>query len=104
MSLLLRKFYWSGMEETATSWVQTCPRCVLQNAKPESGAPLVTIVPKALMNIVAMDFSLPTLSCPTDRYQNILVITDLFTKYAWAIPTSDKTAFTTACALWNDVI
>ena len=102
MSLLRRKFYWPGMEETVTSWTRTCPRCVLRKAKPESRAPLVPIVPKAPMNIVSMDFL--TLSRPTDRYQNILVITDLFTKYAWAIPTSDQTAITTARALWNNVI
>lgn len=102
MSLLRRGFYWSGMEETVNSWTQTCPRCVLRKAKPEPRAPLVPIVPKAPLNIVSMDFL--TLSRPTDRYQNILVITDLFTKYAWAIPTADQTAITTARALWNHVI
>ena len=54
------------------------------------------------MHILAMDFL--TLSRPTDRYQNILVITDLFTKYAWAIPTLDQTAAATARALWTYVI
>lgn len=54
------------------------------------------------MHILAMDFL--TLSCPTDRYQNILVVTDLFTKYAWAISTPDQTAAATAHALWTHVI
>lgn len=49
-----------------------------------------------------MDFL--TLSHPTDRYQNILVMTDLFTKFAWAIPTADQMATATAHALWNHVI
>ena len=44
-----------------------------------------------------MDFL--TLSQPTDCYKNILVVTDLFTKYAWAIPTTDQTAITTARVL-----
>lgn len=48
-----------------------------------------------------MDFL--TLSRPTDHYQNILVVTDLFTKYTWAIPTIDQTASTTARALWGAV-
>ncbi|KAG1940728.1 interleukin-1 receptor accessory protein-like 1-A, partial [Pimephales promelas] len=49
-----------------------------------------------------MDFL--TLGRPTDRYQNILVATDLFTKYAWAIPTPDQTAVTTAGVLWRAII
>lgn len=59
------------------------------------------MVPKAPLHILATDFL--TLSRPTDRYQNILVVTDLFTKYAWAIPTSDQTALSTARALWSNV-
>lgn len=53
------------------------------------------------MYIVATDFLM--LSRPTDRYQYILVITDLFTNYAWAIPTSDQTASVSARALWTHV-
>ncbi|CAL9687389.1 unnamed protein product [Knipowitschia caucasica] len=54
------------------------------------------------MQIVALDFL--TLSRPVDRYQNILVMTDLFTKFAWAVPTLDQTALTTARVLWKYVI
>ena len=54
------------------------------------------------MHIVATDFL--TLSRPTDRYQNILVMTDLFTKFSWAVPTLDQTALTTARVLWTCVI
>lgn len=44
------------------------------------------------------------LSRPSDQYQRILVITDLFTKFAWAVPTRDQTALTTAHVLWHQVI
>lgn len=54
------------------------------------------------MHIVALDFL--TLGRPSDRYRNILVMTDLFSKFAWAVPTPDQTAFTTARALWTHVI
>ncbi len=56
---------------------------------------------QAPLHIVAMDYL--TLGRPMDRFQNILVVTDLFTKYAWAIPTLDQTAVTTANALWKTV-
>lgn len=102
LSLLRRNFYWPQMEQVVQHYTQNCPRCTLHKARANVKAPLVPLTPKAPMHIVAMDFL--TLGRPTDRYQNILVVTDLFTKYAWAIPTPDQTALTTARALWAHVI
>lgn len=102
LSLLRRRFYWPQMEASVDAFVQACPRCTLRKAKPDSRAPLAPIVPQAPLHMVAMDFL--TLSRPTDRYQNILVMTDLFTKFAWAVPTIDQTAVTTAQALWKTVL
>ena len=62
---------------------------------------LEAIIPKALLHILATDFL--TLGTPTDRHQNLLVITDLFTKYSWAVPTADQMALTTVRALWRHV-
>jgi transposase InsO family protein len=102
LSLLRRYFYWPGMEGTTRTYLQGCPRCMLFKARKEVRAPLVPIRAKAPLHIVAMDYL--TLGRPMDRIQNILVVTDLFTKYAWAIPTLDQTATTTANALWKYVI
>lgn len=102
ISLLRKRFYWPQMEPSVEKFIQSCPRCILRKTKPDQKAPLVPIVPQAPLHIVAMDFL--TLSRPTDRYQNILVITDLFTKFAWAVPTADQTALTTAKALWATVL
>lgn len=52
--------------------------------------------------VVALDFL--SLSRPSDTYQNILVMTDMFTRYAWAVPTRDQTAKTTVCAIWSHII
>lgn len=101
VSLLRRHFYWPNLEATVRTFVQACPRCTLFKARKEARAPMVPIQAKAPLHIVAMDFL--TLGRPADRYQNILVITDLFTKYSWAIPTLDQTANTTATALWRAV-
>ena len=102
LSLMKRNFYWPRMEETVHAWIQACPRCVLHKARPQGKAPLVPLISKAPMHIIAIDFL--TLGRPTDRYQNILVMTDLFSKFAWAVPTPDQTALTTARALWTHVI
>lgn len=101
-SILRRSFYWPQMERDATQWMASCERCVLRKARLEGRAPLVPIVTKAPLEILAVDYL--TLSRPNDTYQYILVATDLFTKYAWAIPTRDQTAVTTARALWQYII
>ncbi|KAG1926021.1 interleukin-1 receptor accessory protein-like 1-A [Pimephales promelas] len=102
LSLLRRYFYWGGMETTVGTFIQSCPRCVLFKSRKEKKAPLVPMRPRAPLHIVGMDYL--TLGRPTDRFQNILVVTDLFTKFAWATPTLDQTAATTASALWRMVI
>uniref|UniRef100_A0A3B1KLS0 Gypsy retrotransposon integrase-like protein 1 n=1 Tax=Astyanax mexicanus TaxID=7994 RepID=A0A3B1KLS0_ASTMX len=102
LSLLRRHFYWVGMEGTLRDFIQACPRCIFRKARPESKAPLVPFTAQTPLNVVAMDFL--SLGRPADRYQNILVITDLFTKSAWAVPTVDQSALTTARVLWNCVI
>ena len=54
------------------------------------------------LEVIAIDFL--TLGRPSDTWQNILVATDLFTRYSWAIPTRDQTAQTTVRALWTHII
>lgn len=90
------------MEKEVEEFVQSCPLCTLFKRRKEARAPLVPLRPKAPLDIIGIDFL--TLGQPTDRFQNILVMTDLFTKYAWAVPTVDQTAVTTASALWRAVI
>lgn len=102
LPLLRRNFYWPQMEQTIRTFIQNCPRCALHKTKANAKAPLTPLIAKAPTHILAMDFL--TFSRSTDRYQNIPVITDLFRKYAWAVPTPDQTASVTACVLWTHVI
>ncbi|KAL7837443.1 hypothetical protein SRHO_G00271540 [Serrasalmus rhombeus] len=102
LSLLKRHFYWVGMESSVRDFIRLCPRCTFRKARPESKAPLVPFTGQGPLHIVAMDFL--SLGRPADRYQNILVITDLFTKFAWAVPMVDQSALTTARVMWNCVI
>lgn len=54
------------------------------------------------LEIVALDFL--SLGRPNDIYQNILVMVDMFTRYAWAVPTKDQMAQTTVRVLWTNVV
>lgn len=78
-----------------------CVNCGLQKGKKDK-APLNPIEVSFPLEVVALDFL--TLGRPADICQNILVVVDLFTCYAWAIPTSDQTAKVTVKALWEHVV
>lgn len=99
---LRRRFYWPGMEGAVSIFHQGCAVCSLQHKRVEPRAPLQPFEVSYPLETVAIDYL--TLSRPTDTWQNILVVTDLFTKYSWAIPTRDQTAQTTVRALWAHVI
>ena len=45
-----------------------------------------------------------TIEPSTGNIENVLVITDHFTRYAQAYPTSYQTALTTAKVLWNQFV
>ena len=49
-----------------------------------------------------MDFTV--LEASDDGYENLLIFTDVFTKYAWAVTTRDQRASTVAKALVKHVI
>ena len=97
-----RRFYWPNMEGEVRSFHRSCVACSLQRETVRPKAPLNPIVASYPLEIVGIDFL--SLSRPTDTYQNILVATDLFTRYAWALPTRDQTAHTTVQALWSRII
>lgn len=94
-------FFWPKMEEIVKGYHLGCVACGLQKGKNEK-APLNPVLVSFPLEVVSLDFL--TLGRPADSCQNILVIVDLFTRYAWAIPTSDQTAKSTVRALWEQVV
>ena len=102
LTQLRRRFYWPGMEEEVRALHQSCVSCSLQHKRVEPRAPLQPFNVSYPLEVVAIDFL--TLGRPTDTCQNILVATDLFTKYSWAVSTRDQTAQSTVRALWTHVI
>ncbi len=82
--------------------IQTCPRCECHKSLPEHAAPLVNIQVTRPLKLVCMDF----LSIEPDsrKSKDVLVITDFFTKYAVAVPTSNQNSRTVAKALWVNFI
>ncbi|CAH1247195.1 RTL1 [Branchiostoma lanceolatum] len=103
LGLARQRFYWVGMDADLTTWVKTCERCCLRKTPvPHVRPPLVNIRVTAPLELVAMDYV--TVEKSSSGYENILVITDHFTKYSVAIPTKNQTAQTTAKSLWRQFI
>ena len=100
LDLVRSRFYWPRMAADVERKVRTCGRCVRRKALPERAAPLVNINTTRPLELLCMDF----LSLEPDKSgtKDILVITDHFTKFAVAIPTSNQKARTVAKCLWEN--
>ena len=94
------RVYWPGMARSVERWIASCKRCICAKAPhlPHC-APLESVVTTQPMELVAMDFV--TIE-EGDKKRDVLVITDHFTKYAIAVPTTNQRASTTARAFFDN--
>ena len=100
-SLLREKFYWPGMQEEATQHILKCSRCLRRKTLPQV-APLQPILVTQPLELVHMDYL--SLEPSKGNIENVLVITDHFTRYALAYPSKTQTAQATARILWDNFI
>ena len=101
LSLLRERFYWPGMQEEATQHVLKCSRCLRRKTPPQV-APLQPILVTQPLELVHMDYL--SLEPSKGNIENVLVITDHFTRYALAYPSKTQTAQATARILWDNFI
>ncbi len=96
LALMRDRFFYPKMADDIARRIRECQRCVRRKVVPER-APLVPIQTAQPMELVAIDFL--TVEPSKGNIENILVITDHFTKFSRAVPTKKQTARTTAQAL-----
>ena len=96
--LISDRFYWVGMWKAVCAYCRSCKRCGLNKAaraKPEMG----TLRALRPLEMIAIDFT--TVEKSDKCIENILVITDVFTKFSQAIPTWNQIAKCVATVLKN---
>ncbi|KAL8570085.1 hypothetical protein ACOMHN_033764 [Nucella lapillus] len=95
LRLLQKRCYWPGMYDMVEKWVKQCERCNIAKMPPARvTAPMGHLLATKPLEVVAMDFTL--LEKSSDGRENVLVLTNVFTKYTMAIPTRDQKANTVA--------
>ena len=94
----MRRLFWFIMKKEVPVWV-----CCLQ---PTEGQERTKSPPKPNYDHLPFrgNIDFPTLCRPSDSYQNILVMTDMFICCAWAMPTCDQTSKSTVHAIWSQII
>ena len=101
LSLLRERFFWPSMQTEAMQHVLKCTRC-LRRKTPSYVAPLQPIHVTQPLELVHMDYL--SLEPSKGNIENVLVITDHFTRYALAYPSKTQTAQATARILWDNFI
>ncbi|XP_041961809.1 uncharacterized protein LOC121720042 [Alosa sapidissima] len=101
LAALRERVFWNGMNRDNRRWVRECTQCCLNSNVEGPRAPLCSIDSSYPWETLALDYL--SLNRAGDRYPYILVIVDLFSRFAFAVPTKDQTAPTTAGVLWTTV-
>lgn len=101
ISLLRGRCFWVGLCEDVENWVKNCERCILTKMpQPKIQAPVQAFLASRPLEVVAVDFTV--LEPASDGRENVLVVTDVFTKFTQAYPTKDQKADTTAKVLLRE--
>ncbi|MCM8885689.1 MAG: DDE-type integrase/transposase/recombinase, partial [Candidatus Thiodiazotropha sp.] len=101
-SLVKQRFFWPGMDTYIKEKVKACDRCTRRKTGSGKSAELVNISSTSPMELVCLDYL--SLERSKGGFENVLVITDHFSRYSQAIPTRNQTAKTTARVLFDNYI
>ena len=103
LSLVRSRYYWSTLNQDVTDFVKQCKRCAIaKEPLPRIKAKMQHLIASKPLDIVAIDFTV--LEVSKSGVENVLVMTDVFSKFTLAVPTKDQTSRTVAKVLIKEWI
>ena len=98
INLIRTRFYWTGMFQDIENYCKNCERCNMSKMPmPKFRLAMNHLLASAPNEILAIYFTL--LEKSSDGRENVLVVTDVFSKCTVAIPTRNQTTTTTGKAI-----
>jgi transposase InsO family protein len=98
--LIRARCFWPFMKKDIDKHIDQCNRCILAKLPNQRiRTPMATLTATRPLQIVTTDFTL--MDQASNGVENVLVITDVYTKFSVAETTRDQTAKTTARVLKN---
>ena len=91
--------YWPGVYGEVKDYIDNCERCTMGRA-PVIHTTSGHLLASRPLEILAIDFT--KMETASDGKEGVLVLTDVFTKFSLAIPTSNQEAVTIAKVLVRD--
>ena len=101
LGLLKDRFCWPGMHMDMASYINSCPRCIRRKSQPDV-ALLHNIEATQPLELVHLDYL--QIEPSEGNIENILIVTDHFTRYTQAYPSKPQSALATVNLLWNNFI
>ena len=101
LELLRDRLYWPGMHIDVASYINSWPRCIRRKTQPDV-APLHNIEATQPLELIHLDYL--QIEPSKGNVENVLIVTDHFTRYSQVYPYKMQTALATAKLLWNNFI
>ena len=101
LELLRDRCFGLGCKWMLHPTINSCPRCIRRKSQPDT-APLHNIEATQPLELIHLDYL--QIEPSKGNIENVLIVTDHFTRYAQAYPSKTQTALATAKLLWNNFI
>ena len=100
LDFMRRRFYYPRMTDDIQQRVRVCERCIRRKALPQHASKMQHLQSRGPMDLVCIDFL--SLEPDSHGYENVLIVTDHYTRLAQAFVTRNQKAQTVAKILWEN--